>query len=208
MLEIGRIGKKDMAPLKKYNYFSKRAPALWSRSVLRNNYEKRQESIMATIGQYKSGKAAKAVRKAFETMQVLEKPLPETELAKIFSKNVEALMPLSVDLKQAFEHIRKADRCSIGDRLCKCEFPKAPSSCAVFLEELADGMVEVGKAVFASKEEAMNALSEHKGKPLVVSKISGKYMEICRTWPENCFYWNMEKHGMKCIERHASLIKE
>jgi hypothetical protein len=32
---------------------------------------------MATIEQYKSGKAAKAVRLAYETMQVVEKRLPE-----------------------------------------------------------------------------------------------------------------------------------
>ena len=163
---------------------------------------------MATIDEYKSGKAAKAVRLAFETMQALELPLLETELADIFAKNVDKLTPLAVDEKQAFEFIRKADRCAIGDRLCKCEFPEAPSSCAVFLEELADAMVEVGKAEYASKEEAMTALSEHKGRPLVVSKVSGKYMEICRTWPENCFYWNMEKRGMKCIERHTPFTKE
>jgi len=163
---------------------------------------------MATIDEYKSGKAAKAVRLAFETMQALELPLLETELADIFAKNVEELTPLAVDEKQAFEFIGKADRCAIGDRLCKCEFPEAPSSCAVFLEELADAMVEVGKAEYASKEEAMTALSQHKGRPLVVSKISGKYMEICRTWPENCFYWNMEKRGMNCIERHTPFTKE
>jgi len=33
---------------------------------------------MATIDEYKSGKAAKAVRLAFETMQALELPLLET----------------------------------------------------------------------------------------------------------------------------------
>ena len=159
---------------------------------------------MATIDDYQSGKAAKAVRMAYDTMKMLEKPLAETEFAEIFSKNVKKLTPLAVGEEQAFEYIRKADRCAVGDRLCKSEFPEAPSSCAVFLEELADAMVESGKAKYASKEEAMAALSKHKERTLIVSKISGKYMEICRTWPENCFYWNMEKHGMKCIQRHTT----
>ncbi len=155
-----------------------------------------------------SGQAAKAVKLAYETMQALEKPLPETKFAEIFAKNVEELTPLAVNEKQASEYISTADRCAIGERLCKCEFPEAPSSCAVFLEELADTMVQMGKAEYASKEEALSALSEHKGRPMVVLKISGKYMEICRTWPKNCFYWNMEKRGMKCIKRHTSLTKE
>lgn len=163
---------------------------------------------MATIEQYKSGQAARSVRLAYETMQALEKPLPETEFAGIFSKNIKALTPLAVDEKQAFEFIKKADRCAIGERLCKCEFPEAPSTKTVFLEELADAMVEARKAKYASKKEAQAALAEHKGRPLVVSKISGKYMEICRTWPKNCFYWNIEKRGMKCIQRHLSLKKE
>jgi hypothetical protein len=163
---------------------------------------------MTTIEQYKSGKAAKAVRRAFETMQALEKLLPETEFAEIFSKNIKTLTPLAVDEKQAFEYIKEADRCAIGERLCKCEFPEAPSTNAVFLEELADAMVEAGKAKYASKEGARTALAEHRGRPLIVSKISGKYMEICRTWPKNCFYWNMEKCGMKCIERRKPFTKE
>ncbi|MEE4352455.1 MAG: hypothetical protein V2J25_06250 [Desulfatiglans sp.] len=164
--------------------------------------------MMATIDQYKSGEAAKAVRLAFEEMQAIEKLVPETKLAKIFAKNIEELAPLAVDEKKASKYIRTADRCAIGQRLCQCEFPEAPSSCAVFLEELADAMVQVGKAEYASKEEAVGVLSQHKGKPLVVSQISGKYMEICRTWPKNCFYWNMEKRGMKCIKRHAPSAKE
>ena len=157
---------------------------------------------MATIEQYQSGEAAKAVRLAYEAMQNLEKPLLETDLRDIFDENVKMLKPLAVDEDQAFEYIQKADRCAIGDRLCKCEFPKAPSSCAVFLEELADAMVQVGKAEYASKQEAMNELSKYKGKPVILTKVSGKYMEICRTWPKNCFYWNMEKRGMRCIQRH------
>ena len=163
---------------------------------------------MATIEQYRSGEAAKAVRLAYEAMQSPEKPLVETRLREIFDRNLKVLLPLAVNESQAVDFIEMADRCAIGDRLCKCEFPQAPSSCAVFLEELADAMVEVGKAEYVSKQEAIRELSRHKGKPLVVSKVSGKYMEICRTWPKNCFYWNMEKHGMKCLKRQKKPEKE
>ncbi|MBT8349637.1 MAG: hypothetical protein KJO26_00145 [Deltaproteobacteria bacterium] len=148
------------------------------------------------------------MRLAYEAMQNLDKPLVETGLKEIFEKHVRELVPLKVSDEMAFEYIKNADRCAVGERLCKCEFPDAPSSCAVFLEDLADAMVEVGKAIYTSKKEAMEALTKHKGKPLMVSKISGKYLEICRTWPKKCFYWNMEKHGMKCIQRHSKPEKE
>lgn len=156
---------------------------------------------MATISDYKSGKAAKSVRLAYDTMENLDRPLMESEIAPIFQQHINELVPLMVREPQAIEYIQQADRCAIGERLCKCEFPEAPSTCAVFLDELADAMVSAGKAAYSSTKEAMEALSNHRGKPLVVSKVSGKYMEICRTFPQNCFYWNMEKNGMKCLQR-------
>ena len=156
---------------------------------------------MSTIEQYKTGKAGESVRLAYEAMKALEQPLQETQLAELFNKHLDDLQPLKVDEKMAFAFIDKADRCAIGDRLCECEFPDAPHTTAVFLEELADAMVEVGKAAYASKEEAKAAITKYQGKPLVVSKVSGEYREICRTWPKYCFYWNIEKHGMKCLKR-------
>jgi hypothetical protein len=156
---------------------------------------------MATINQYKSGEAAKMVRLAYESMQAIEEPLLETKLAKIFTKSVEDLKPLTIKIDQALEFIKNAKKCAIGDRICKSEFPESPSTCAVFLDELADAMVEVCKAQYASKKAAMAALSDHKGKPLVASKVSGEYREICRTWPMYCFYWNLEKRGLKCLKR-------
>ncbi len=156
---------------------------------------------MATIEQYQSGEAAEAVKKAFYAMQNIEGSLPDTKLGEIFALKLSELEPLAISEKQAFEYIKDARNCAIGERLCNCEFPDAPSTCAVFLEELADAMVEAGKAAYASKEAACAAVSNHKGKPLVVSRVSGRYMEICRTWPEHCFYWNMEKRGMKCLKK-------
>lgn len=159
---------------------------------------------MATIDDYKSGKAAKAVKQAYEAMQNLDKPLVKTKIASIFANHVKDLVPMAVNPSQALEYIKDTDRCAIGERLCRCEFPETPSTCAVFLDELADAMVSVGKADYATPEAAMDILAQHRGRPMIVSKIEGKYMEICRTWPGTCFYWNLEKHGMKCIRRRPS----
>lgn len=156
---------------------------------------------MATIEQYKSGEAAKAVRMAFEAMKDQKALLPETQLAALFLQNAEALAPMALDEAGAFEFIEKATKCALGDRVCNRAFPESPHTCAVFLGELADAMVESGQAEYVSPGEAKAALAEHRGKPLVISKVSGQYAEICRTWPENCFYWNLEKRGLKCIRK-------
>lgn len=163
---------------------------------------------MATIDQYKSGMAAKSVKLALEKMNMLETKLLGTELALIFEKNIEALKPIILGEKQAFELIKKARKCAVGERVCNGEFPEAPSSCAVFLGELAVAMTDAGKAKYVSRKEAMASLSEHKRNPLVASRIEGEYMEICRSWPPRCFYWNMEKHGMKCLKRRSDFVKE
>jgi hypothetical protein len=159
---------------------------------------------MATIDEYASGKAAKRVKMAVETIRTQENPLLETKFADMFAKNVREMDPVAVNGSMASEYILGAERCAIGDRVCQCEFPDAPATCAVFLDELADAMVKVGRAVYASKDEATTALSRHKGRPLVVTKVSGRYMEICRTWPGTCFYWNLEDRGMKCLKKLSS----
>lgn len=158
---------------------------------------------MATIEDYTSGKAAKAVKMAYEAMQKLDRPLPQTELVSTFEEHVNELEPLVVGPTMAFEYLRTAEKCAIGDRLCNCEFPQAPPTCSVFLDELADAMVRAGKASHVSVDKAIESLSIHRGKPIVVSKVEGKYMEVCRTWPEYCFYWNMERNSMKCLRRSS-----
>jgi hypothetical protein len=60
---------------------------------------------MATIEQYRSGEAAKAVRLAYEAMQSLEKPLVETRLREIFDRNLKVLLPLAVNENQAVDFI-------------------------------------------------------------------------------------------------------
>jgi len=62
-------------------------------------------------------------------------------------------------------------------------------------------MVEAGQAKYVTKEEAFAVMDKYESHPIIISKVSGKYSEICRTWPEKCLYWNMEKKGLHCIEK-------
>jgi len=54
----------------------------------------------------------------------------------------------------------------------------------VFSNELDEGMVKSGKARYVTEKEAINTLKEYHGKPLIISRVSGRYMEICRSLPE------------------------
>jgi methylmalonyl-CoA mutase cobalamin-binding subunit len=78
---------------------------------------------------------------------------------------------------------------------------ETPLTESVFLDDLAGGMVEVGKAKFVTKEEAIDNIKKHQKNPIIVSKVSGQHSEICLTWPKKCLYWNMERHKLKCINR-------
>ena len=154
---------------------------------------------MSTVEQYKSGEAAKAVKMAWQAMKAIEGDLAADEIGKMIIDTVRGLSPQKVKLDQAAELIAQADKCAKGERVCRCQFPDSPLSESVFLDELAEGLVKAGKAEFATPDQAVTVLKNGKGKPIVVTKVEGKYMEICRTWHEHCVYWNLEKRGVRCL---------
>ena len=156
---------------------------------------------MATIEQYQSGQAAKMAKQAVDMIQSTGGAILATGQGEVITKNVRALKPLQLNEKQAAGFIEKAERCAVGERICKCMYQEARHSEAIFLDELAEAMVGAGKANFVTREDAQRVIKRYPGFPIVISEVSGKYMEICRSWPEKCVYWNMEKHHIRCIER-------
>jgi len=52
-------------------------------------------------------------------------------------------------------------------------------------------MTNAGKARYVENEEDINTLKKYLKNPLILSKVSNKYMEICRSYPEDCVYYNM-----------------
>ncbi|WP_156785990.1 hypothetical protein [Archaeoglobus veneficus] len=65
-------------------------------------------------------------------------------------------------------------------------------------------MVKIGKARMVTKEEAVKTLKKY-STPIIVSKVSGKYMEICRSSPRECVYWCAERAGLKCLRNDRTL---
>jgi hypothetical protein len=156
---------------------------------------------MATIQDYKSGKVCEQIKKAFSVFESVAAPLNDTEVGKVMLNNVKELEPKKLAIDEAIKLIQEARQCAIGDRVCRSLHTETPLTESVFLDDLAAGMVEAGKARFATKEEAIDSMKKYQKNPIIVSKVSGKYSEICPTWPKKCLYWNMEKHKLKCINR-------
>ena len=156
---------------------------------------------MTTIQDYVSGKVLKQIERAFEMFSTLGDSLVDHDIGKIMLKNVQKLEPKKMTMDGAIELVQAAKQWAVGDRVCRALHKDTPLTESVFLDELAEGMVEAGKARFVSKTEAVENIKKYRKKPIIISKVSGKHLEICPTWPEKCIYWNMEKHKLKCINR-------
>ena len=155
---------------------------------------------MVKIKDYQSGKAGKAVKRSVEMMCTFDGPLPDdNELRRNLSNYMSQSVPAIMNLTKAIELIDQADVCAAGDRICFCEFEDVPHTISIFLDDLAKGLNECGKAELVSKEKAKELIGKNKKHPIVITRVNGKYQEICRTYPDSCIYWNAEKTGIKCL---------
>jgi len=89
--------------------------------------------------------------------------------------------------------IRNANRCAVGERVCASCSRSAPVTESVFLDELADVMVRSRQARFVPAGDAVACLEKYPKNPIIVARIAGRRQEICRSYPEDCIYWNMKK---------------
>ena len=156
---------------------------------------------MATIQEYVSGEVCEKIRQAFLIFNSVEGSLNGSKVGKAMLNNVNKLEPKKLTIDESIKLIQESKQCAVGERVCRSLHKETPLTESVFLDELAAGMVEAGKARFVNKDEAMDNVRKYQKKPIIVSKVSGKYSEICPTWPKKCLYWNMEKHKLKCINR-------
>lgn len=157
---------------------------------------------MATIEDYVSGKVCRQIEKSFAIFDAAGKSsLAGTRIGGILSENVSKLAPRRLTIDQAIQLIEDARQWAVGPRVCKAVHTEAPLTESVFLDDLAEGMVQAGKAKRVTKAEAIENLKQYRRQPIIVTRVSGKHAEICPTWAKKCIYWNMEKHRLKCIQR-------
>lgn len=156
---------------------------------------------MASIEDYTSGKVLKEAGQALSILKASEDSLAGTEIGERLLAEVGQYAPRLLDMASAERQIRAAERCAVGPRVCCSNNPEAEFTESVFLDDLAQGMVAAGRARTVSAQEAVDTLAKYKKNPLVMSTVSGKPMELCRTSPDTCIYWNMEKRGLPCLQR-------
>jgi hypothetical protein len=151
---------------------------------------------MATVEEYASGKILRSIRFAHLALLFSGVPL----VGPVINKNLELRMePFDIrpiTLREAGRVIEESVHCAAGLRVCQPLFPDAMATESVFLNDLADRMVEAGMARMVTKDAALSILEKYPGNPLVLSRVSGRYLEICRSVPEVCIFWNMRRKGM------------
>ncbi len=156
---------------------------------------------MATIEEYVSGKAAMAVKMGNDALASIDGDVTASEKGKRIIQNVNACEPLKLTMEQAMAIINQASICAVGERVCRAVYKTSPETQTVFLDELALSLVQANSAREVSHQEAVETLQQQTGHPIMASKVSGKYMEICRSIPKDCIYWNLARHGCRCFGR-------
>jgi hypothetical protein len=154
---------------------------------------------MAEVEDYTSGKILRDAKIALIALKLAGLPVIGRHTGKKLLRKIEKFEPRLVSLEEASSLIENAEKVAVGNRVCY-ELHNTDLTESVFLNELAEGMVKAGKARFVSKEEAIKILSKY-ATPIIVSRVSGKYVEICRSHPKTCVYWNAERKGIRCLKR-------
>jgi len=105
-----------------------------------------------------------------------------------------AILPITRE--EAFGLIEHCRCYATGPRVCLPLYPDSPATEAVFLDDLAGVLIRAGKARRVTSGEACRILARYPDNPLVLSRVSGRYMEICRSEPSVCIYWKMRRRGL------------
>ncbi|MCF8382880.1 MAG: hypothetical protein K9G39_04690 [Chlorobium sp.] len=158
---------------------------------------------MATIEEYSGGTILAGIGKTLMYFDAVAGSVPRDEKFHHILHKIDAFEPLILTLGQAMEYIRRAEAIAIGERVCRVLHPDSVCSESVFLDDLAVAMVRAGKAKNADAEDARKSLEKSSGRPLIISRVSGKHQEICPSVPSECVYWQAEKKGMRCLKRKA-----
>jgi hypothetical protein len=150
---------------------------------------------MATVDDYRSGRILQLIRIAHFALRLSGIAIIGPLIKRKLEQRMVHFCIRPITLHEAAAIIGRSRNCAAGPRVCQPLFPQSSYSESVFLDALAEGMVKCNKARSLSKEQAIETLMKYPRHPLVISKVSDQYMEICRSEPEVCIYWKMRKAG-------------
>lgn len=156
---------------------------------------------MGTTEEYTDGKILQDITKALGVFRQTEGSLVDTDTGKRMLGNLREFEPILTTIEQAVDRLHNASIIAKGERVCRTLHPASVLTESVFLDELAEAMIQKGLAIRCTAVEAEKTLRNYPKSPLVISKVSGKHQEICRSHPPECVYWLAEKRGLKCFTR-------
>jgi hypothetical protein len=159
---------------------------------------------MGTTEDYSTGRILENIRKALHVFDSTEGSLSNNEQALRIQEKIQAFESRILSFPEASDYIRKASTIALGERVCRVLHPGSVSTESVFLDELAEAMICSEQARLASIEDAEQTLKKHSSHPLIISLVSGRYQEICASYPPDCVYWRTEKRGLHCLKRKNS----
>ena len=159
---------------------------------------------MADILDYTTGMIVKNYKAATFGLTFSKIPVIGDMIRRKVIIKTQVFEPKLIDKETASRQIQKSSKCAVGERICREVHKDSEYTEAIFLDELAEGMVNAGKARYVDVNEAVETLKKYPKNPLIMSKVSGKYTEICVSLPKTCIYWNMHRHGLRCIEVTSS----
>jgi hypothetical protein len=155
---------------------------------------------MASIKSYVSGRILDEVKMALALLKYNRIPILGSLINKLLIQKVTPFGAKVIDLAEATHFIKEARYCATGERICRKIHPESQVSESVFLDDLALGLVKSGSAELCSSQEAIDVLKKYRT-PIIISKVSGKYVEICNSVPKSCVYWQFEKQGLRCLSK-------
>lgn len=158
---------------------------------------------MSTVDDYTSGKVLKDIKLALFSLKLVKTPVVGNLIGKELLKRVMVSEPQIINMNTASSLIQESEKCAVGERVCRAINRGSKLTESVFLNELAEGMINAGKAHHAEKEDSIATLKKYPENPLILAKVSNKYMEICRSVPQDCVYYNMHRCRIKCLAKFS-----
>lgn len=156
---------------------------------------------MASIKDYRDGTVLEGIRKLLDFFGTPASPADNSLKRKLVERKIGEFEPRLISLDQALEYIRNARVVALGERVCRPLHPGSVYTESVFLDNLAREMIRLDRARRASFEDARKSLEKSSRYPIIISKVSGSYQEICTSVPSECAYWTAEKNRIHCLNR-------
>lgn len=156
------------------------------------------------VEEYSSGKLFEYMRQIDFSLRLLSLPFIKHIARRKLSEKVEKYRGnFILAHEEDIEHlINSARTIAIGHRMCYHLYKK-DMSYAVYLDELAEALIQNGYAEKTSRENAIRVMREGRkdGRLQLVSRVSGKSLELCNQSLETCSLWKLERAGFKIMER-------